>query len=175
MFNLFKSKKKNTENKVELENNGDSKTKDTMLYAPAEGRLISIDKVNDAVFSKKLLGDGYAVIPSAGKIVSPVDGIIDSIFPTKHAFGIKTVVGDEIILHIGIDTVELNGEPFEVFVKQGDKVQAGVKLAEVSIEKLKGKDPTTMVVFSNPNIESILLEEKGAVNRGEVVGKIIHR
>jgi glucose-specific phosphotransferase system IIA component len=174
MLNFFKSKKKDNENKVELENST-NETKGTLLYAPAEGRLISIEEVNDAVFSKKLLGDGYAVIPSTGEIVSPVDGVIDSIFPTKHAFGIKTIAGDEIILHIGIDTVELNGEPFEVFVKQGDKVQAGVKLAEMSIEKLKGKDPTTMVVFSNQNIESILLEEKGAVIRGEIVGKVIHK
>lgn len=176
MLNLFKKKKKETKSQEKIQITPSLEKRDTILYAPAAGQLISIEKVNDSVFSKKLLGDGYAVIPTNGEIVSPVDGKIVSIFPTKHAFGILTEEGDEIILHIGIDTVELNGTPFDVYVKEEDVVHAGMKLANMKMEKLNGKDPTTIVVFANiENISTIMLEEKELVLKGEVIGKVSYK
>jgi glucose-specific phosphotransferase system IIA component len=171
MLNLFKKKNKPNDIKIKAA----KKSQDTMIYAPVDGQLISIEKVNDQVFSQKMLGDGYAVIPDNGEIVSPVEGEIVTVFPTKHALGIRTEAGDEIILHIGIETVELNGEPFQVYVKEGDIIHPGMKLVDMDLSKLKGKDPTTMVVFSNKDsIETINLENKDKVQSGEVIGKVIH-
>jgi len=174
MFNIFK--KNNKTNDIQKEKlTINNRPQDTIIYAPVDGTLISIDKVNDSVFSKKMLGDGYAVIPNSGEVVSPVDGEIMTVFPTKHAIGIKTKAGDEIILHIGIETVELKGEPFQVLVKEGDFVQGGTKLVDMNLNKFEGKDPTTIVVFSNKDsIESLKLERKDKVLGGEVVGTVIH-
>lgn len=169
MFNFLKGK-----NKV---NSSDShENKNTDIYAPVNGELILIEEVNDEVFSKKLLGDGFAIIPDNDEIYSPVSGKINNIFPTKHAFGIQTSKSDEIILHIGIDTVELNGEPFSVFVKEGDVVTPETLIAKMDNEKLKGKDPTVIIAFTNQDtIENIILKEKGQVNHGEEVGKVVHK
>lgn len=124
---------------------------ETAIQTVANGQVISITEVNDQVFSQKMMGDGYAVIPSEDKVVSPVSGTIRSIFPTKHAIGIETEDGIEILVHMGIDTVELNGEGFEVFVKEEQTVEAGEKIAEMNRESVQaaGKDTSILVVFTN--------------------------
>ncbi|GAA0355333.1 PTS transporter subunit IIBC [Alkalibacterium iburiense] len=124
---------------------------ETAIQTVANGQVISITEVNDQVFSQKMMGDGYAVIPTEDKVVSPVSGTIRSIFPTKHAIGIETEDGIEILVHMGIDTVELNGEGFEVFVKEEQTVEAGEKIAEMNRESVQaaGKDTSILVVFTN--------------------------
>lgn len=121
------------------------------FYSVANGRFMNIEAVDDATFAQKLLGDGYAVTPTDGQIVSPVDGKIMSVFPTKHAIGIKTEAGLEILVHIGINTVELKGEPFEVVVEAGQKVVHGELLANVDLLAITraGKSTTTMVIITN--------------------------
>lgn len=128
------------------------------FYSVADGELMNIADVADETFSQKMLGDGYAIEPADGTIVSPVDGEVLTIFPTKHAIGIKTTNGLEVLLHMGIDTVELNGGPFNVQVSEGDQIKQGQLLAEVDLEAIKeaGKKSTMMVIITNmANVEKI--------------------
>src|SRR5699024_7073773 len=97
---------------------------------------ISIEDVSDTVFSQKMMGDGYGVEPTNGEIYPPVEGEVVSVFPTKHALGLKTDNGIEVLVHIGLDTVELEGSPFEVFISEGDKVRNDPLLAHVDLEAL---------------------------------------
>ena len=129
----------------------DSKGLATVIFPVAKGDVLPITEVNDEVFSQKMMGDGYAVNPSTNTVVSPVDGTIQSVFPTKHAIGIETASGIEVLIHLGIDTVELKGEGFEIFVEEGQEVIAGDKIAEMDLASIKkaGKETTIMVVFTN--------------------------
>ncbi|MBV7272276.1 PTS transporter subunit EIIC [Clostridiaceae bacterium UIB06] len=104
---------------------GNKTSSELVLFNPIEGEIIKLEEVPDIVFSEKLLGDGFAVIPKDNKVYSPVDGIIRVLFPTKHAIAIKTEEDIEILVHIGVDTVSLNGEGFTTHVKQGDKIRKG--------------------------------------------------
>lgn len=138
MFNFFKK----------------SKSKGNEVKAPIKGNLIPLSEVSDDVFSQKMLGDGFAVKPTGQEVVAPVSGTITTLFPTKHAIGIKTDEGLEVLIHLGIDTVELKGEPFKLFVEQGDSVKAGNKLAEMDIADVAdhGLDNTVMVVYTNMDL-----------------------
>ncbi len=115
------------------------------------GKLVPLESVSDQMFSKKLLGDGFAINLSIGEVYAPFSGELTVAFPTGHAFGLKNKQGHEVLIHIGIDTVELDGEGFTSFVKQGDTVKQGQLLAKVNLDSLvkAGKDPVTMVVFTN--------------------------
>ncbi|MBE6668539.1 MAG: PTS IIBC subunit [Ruminococcaceae bacterium] len=121
------------------------------ISAPISGKTVSLDDVPDKVFSERLLGDGLAILPTDGKIFSPTDGEISSVAETKHAYGISAEDGTEILIHFGIETVELKGEGFECFVKAGDKVKKGQLIANVDIELLKAKGYSllTPVVICN--------------------------
>lgn len=121
------------------------------FVAPATGDLIHLEKVSDPVFSQKLMGDGFAIAPSESEIVAPIGGVIGTVFPTKHALMITSKNGLEVMLHLGIDTVELKGAPFEVFVKEGDKVASGEKLATMDLDQVKaaGKDTSIMAIITN--------------------------
>ena len=125
--------------------------KERILSSVADGRVIRLEKVPDEVFSKKLLGDGFAVIPVNGDISSPADGTITDVTDTLHAYCITTDDGLEILVHIGIDTVELKGECFTALVKQGDKIRRGDTLAYADIDGLaeKGYNTATVVVVTN--------------------------
>ena len=125
--------------------------KDEVIYSPVNGQPESLTKVNDQVFSAKLMGDGAAVVPTDNTIYSPVSGTITIAYETKHAYGIKSDDGAEVLIHIGLDTVNLKGEHFESFVKQGQRVEKGDKLGTADIEALKkaGYDTTVMVVITN--------------------------
>lgn len=128
------------------------------ILVPVSGKIVPITDVPDATFAKKILGDGIAIIPDSGNIVSPVDGTIVSVAPTKHAFGIKTDDGVEILIHFGLETVTLNGEPFDVKVKEGDKVSKGDLLCLVDMEKLKNSyiNPITpMVILNKPEYSEL--------------------
>lgn len=145
------------------------------LVAVANGEVIAIEAVADPVFSGKMMGDGFAVEPTDGTIVSPVNGTIKSVFPTKHAIGIETKDGVEVLVHMGIDTVSLEGKPFSVKVKEGDQVQAGQVLAQVDLEALQQADKkaTMIVVFTNMDkIQAFELTQKGSQQAGNTIGKL---
>lgn len=127
------------------------KPKKLELHAIADGTIIPLQQVTDAVFSTKMMGDGFALNPSDSRIYSPVDGVISSIFPTKHALGITTKTGVELLLHLGLDTVELNGAPFTIHVQEGDPVTTDQLLVEIDLAALASanKEATCMVVVTN--------------------------
>lgn len=140
------------------------------LAAPLEGEIVSIINVPDPVFSEKMMGDGFAIKPTLNTIISPINGTIESIFPTKHAIGLKSVEGYEIIIHFGLETVKLNGEGFQILVKEGQKVNVGDTLLKVDIEEIKKKVPSiiTPIVISNlKENESVVIEKYGQVSIGE--------
>ncbi|MDU5111290.1 MAG: PTS glucose transporter subunit IIA [Clostridium sp.] len=121
------------------------------IYSPCLGVVKYLENVNDVAFAQKLIGDGIAVVPKEGNIVSPVDGEVATVFPTGHAIGLKTNEGVEILIHVGIDTVELDGKGFKAFVKQGDKVKVGDKLLTVNLEEVinAGYEVDTMVLVTD--------------------------
>ena len=130
----------------------------------ADGEVINIEDVKDPVFSQKMMGDGFAVEPENGHIVSPVAGKVTSVFPTKHALGLVTDNGLEVLVHIGLDTVSLEGKPFEVKVSEGQTVAAGDLLVEADLDAIRaaGRETSTIVVFTNADaIKSVKVEHTG--------------
>lgn len=127
-------------------------TADEYFVSPAKGKIIALEEVPDKTFSQKLLGDGFAIDITDGKIIAPISGKLETVFPSGHAFGIKGANG-EVLLHIGIDTVSLNGEGFDVKVKQGDFVKQGDVLVNVDLDKIHqlGKSTLAMVLFTEGN------------------------
>lgn len=132
-----------------------------ILPSPMAGKIIPLSSVNDAVFSNKTLGDGVAIIPSEGKLYAPTDGLIEMVYNTNHAIGMKTSEGDEILFHIGIDTVNLKGQFFDVAVTAGQKVKQGDLLVRFNREGIKaaGFDDTTMIIITNPQGASLQLSK----------------
>lgn len=145
------------------------KKKSIDVYSPMNGRFLPLEEVPDQVFSQGMMGEGFAVDPVQGEVVSPVDGKVIHVFPTKHAIGLKTADDLEVLVHIGIDTVELNGEGFETFVSEGDQVKTGQKLLKVDIEflKEKGKSPVSPIVFPQSAEWKIELKEQENLQAGE--------
>lgn len=127
-----------------------------ILVSPASGDVVALSEVPDPTFSEKMMGDGLAIKPSEGLIFSPIHGEIIQLFPTKHAIGIKTVNGIEILIHIGIETVNMKGEGFNSFVKEGDKVAKGDKLISFDIDLVNEKAESTIipVIITNGDIVS---------------------
>lgn len=124
------------------------------LYNPIEGEIIPLEKVPEGAFSGKVLGDGFAVVPSDNKVYSPSDGEVVVLFPTKHAVVILTEVGLEVLIHIGINTVSLNGEGFTVHVEKGSKVKKGDLLITFDTElvRQKGKSLISPIVITNTDV-----------------------
>ena len=141
------------------------------ILSPMTGEAVGLGEVPDPVFSQKIVGDGVAVIPSEGKLLSPVDGEIISVADTKHAYGLRTAEGLELLIHVGLETVHLNGECFQVFVKPGDKVKAGDLLAEVDLAYLKerGINPITPVLVCGGFQGQQLNAAAGPVQAGKTV------
>ncbi|MED4074068.1 PTS sugar transporter subunit IIA [Priestia endophytica] len=121
------------------------------IFAPLHGDIISLSKVPDPVFSKKMMGDGIAIIPKSGKVVSPVNGQVIQVFPTKHAIGIRSEKGLELLIHIGLETVELDGEGFEILVNSNESIKIGDPLVKVNLDylKSKNKDIVTPIIITN--------------------------
>lgn len=149
--------------------------KEQAVYAVATGELIPIEKVSDEVFSQKMMGDGYAVLPTNGQIFTPVAGKVLNVFPTKHALGIQMSNGLEVLLHMGIDTVRLKGEPFTLYVTEGQEIQRGQLIADVDLAALKANDcPTDMiVVFTNSDHLANFSLNPGLVKANAVSGEVI--
>lgn len=127
------------------------KKTNTKIYAPVNGDIIPLEQVPDPVFKEKMMGEGIAVIPSDGYIHSPVKGMVTLIAETKHAIGIKTNDGIELLIHVGLETVSLKGKGFNVIVKVGDRVSVGQLLMEMDLEYVKNhaKSTVTPIVITN--------------------------
>ncbi|WP_445783418.1 PTS sugar transporter subunit IIA [Sporolactobacillus caesalpiniae] len=131
------------------------------FYMPLKGKIVPITEVPDPVFSQKMMGDGFAIIPENDVVRSPVDGKITNIFPTKHAVSLESNEGREILIHVGLETVSLKGEGFTVLTKDGSNVKKGDKLLQVDFSGIAGKVPSiiTSVVFTNlDNGERVVIE-----------------
>lgn len=145
------------------------------VYSVADGQVVALEQVTDPVFAQKMMGDGFAVEPANGNIVSPVSGTVSSIFPTKHALGIVTEPGLEVLVHIGLDTVSLEGKPFTVHVAEGQKVAAGDLLVTADLDAIRaaGRETSTVVVFTNGDaIKSVKLEKTGSLAAKTAVAKV---
>lgn len=145
------------------------------VYSVADGQVVALEQVKDPVFAQKMMGDGFAVEPANGNIVSPASGTVSSIFPTKHALGIVTEAGLEVLVHIGLDTVSLEGKPFTVHVAEGQKVAAGDLLVTADLDAIRaaGRETSTVVVFTNGDaIKSVKLEKTGSLAAKTAVAKV---
>lgn len=166
LFDFLKgTKKKNTQ----------QKRKDQPLVSPVSGKVIAIEDVDDPVFSQKMMGDGFGVEPTDGTVYSPGTGKVVSVFPTQHAVGLELENGIELLVHIGIDTVELEGGPFQTLVKEGDKVTPDTPLSTVNLSALKdaGKKDTVVVVLTNMDqVDTYALSTTGMVDHGAEVGTV---
>ncbi|MCQ2009443.1 MAG: N-acetylglucosamine-specific PTS transporter subunit IIBC [Sporolactobacillus sp.] len=144
------------------------------VCAPIKGKMLPITDVPDKVFSEKMMGDGFAVDPDEGVVVSPVDGKVSGVFPTKHAIGLTGSDGLEILIHVGIDTVKLNGDGFVNYVQEGDTVVKGQKLMSFDLPALKDKVPSLIspVIFTNLDpSKHVVLKKSGyvALNESDII------
>ncbi|MGF7058919.1 PTS sugar transporter subunit IIA [Brassicibacter mesophilus] len=147
------------------------------IISPLTGEAIDISQVSDQVFSQKMLGDGIAIDPTDGNVVSPCNGKVIQVFPTNHAIGIETKEGIEILIHLGLDTVELKGKGFKRLVNEGDKVKTGDKLIEMDMAYLKdnAKSLITPVVITNGDKVESMEKLLGNVVHGESLVMKINR
>lgn len=122
-----------------------------VVFSPISGEIIPLEKVNDETFAKKMVGDGVAILPKEGKVYAPFDGVVSALFPTKHAIGLTSGDGVELLIHIGLDTVELKGEYFTNHIETGDTIKKGQLLLEFNVEAIKNKgyDIMTPIVVTN--------------------------
>jgi len=161
MFGLFKNKKKTGEEVV----------------APATGVLMPLDDVTDDVFSQKMMGDGFAVDPEDNEVVAPVAGGIPTPLSTKHAIGITTPSGLDVLVHMGLDTVELEGKPFAVSVNLNDTVTAGQILATIDRDEIKasGYDDTIVVIYTNMDkLKNFPTVVQSHVVQGHQIGELVY-
>jgi len=161
-------KQQMAERNQEVEGN-DRNTNDIFI-APIKGTIKPITEVPDYVFSAKLMGDGFAIEPEEGLVVAPADGTVINVLPTKHALTLQTTSGREIFIHFGIDTVNLNGEGFDVMVNGGEEVKAGQPLLRADLDFIKKRVPSiiTPIVFANLYVdEKVIIEKIGPVQLGE--------
>lgn len=145
------------------------------FVAVATGEVIPMAQVNDPVFSQKMMGDGFAVKPLEGEVVAPISGKVLSVFPSKHAIGLQTEEGIEVLVHMGIDTVEMATPAFESFVKEGQSLKAGTKLAKMNLDVIEqaGKETTIIVAFTNSEkVEQVVINQLGTTTAGTVIGQI---
>lgn len=145
------------------------------LAAPTDGKLVSIKEVSDPTFSEEILGKGVAIVPSDNKICAPAEGTVTTVFPTGHAAAVTTQEGVEVLIHIGLDTVKLDGKHFTIHVEEGQKVQAGDLLIEADLEKIKaeGYDIITPVIICNSDeFSEITPEAFGEVIRGNTIMRL---
>lgn len=171
---LYKDKEEVTVN--EDENVQRSLGNEIIIASPMKGEIMPLNEVNDETFASEMMGKGVAIKPVDGKVVSPINGIVQTIFKTKHAIGLKSEDGTEILIHIGMDTVQLEGKHFKAYVKDGDKVKIGDTLIEFDTEAIKkeGYELTTPVIVTNTNdYLEVLARGVKKVNTGDAIISII--
>ena len=166
----FENKVESSQTKVEVER--ESLVKKVVIVSPLTGDVKQLTEVNDPVFASETMGKGIAIEPTIGEVLSPVNGTVATIFPTKHAIGIISEEGVEILIHVGLNTVELEGKYFTQIIKQGDKVKQGDLLVKFDIEKIKeaGYEITTPVIITNTsNYLDVLSSDKKQIKKGETL------
>lgn len=143
-----------------------------IIYAPVSGEIIDLKNVADPVFSSEAMGKGLAIIPSKGEIIAPLNGVITALYESKHAYGMVTDSGIELLIHIGIDTISMSGDGFESFVSKGQHVTQGEKLSTFDIEKIKKNDldPMVMLIVTNTfKYENVSILNHGSINQNQAV------
>ncbi len=147
------------------------KVKQFEIGSPVSGRMTPISSVSDPVFAQEMTGKGVAIVPEEGVFCAPCDGVLESLFPTGHAYGISTADGVELFVHIGLDTVKLDGKFFETAVNQGDTVKKGDRIVVADIAEIQkaGFDPVTLVVVSSQGEYAEVEKKEGKVFPGDTV------
>ncbi|MDG0842436.1 PTS glucose transporter subunit IIA [Staphylococcus equorum] len=149
---------------------GKEVNKDSAIYAPITGEYVKIEDIPDPVFAQKMMGEGFGVNPTDGEVVSPIDGKVDNVFPTKHAIGLKADNGLELLVHIGLDTVQLDGKGFEVLVESGDTVSVGDPLLRFDLDYIKenAKSVISPIIITNSdNTSSLNVADVNSITKGE--------
>lgn len=149
---------------------GKEVNKNIEIYAPLTGEYVKIEDIPDSVFAQKMMGEGFGINPTEGEVVSPIEGKVDNVFPTKHAIGLKADNGLELLVHIGLDTVQLDGEGFEVLVNSGDTVQVGDPLVKFNLEYISNnaKSVISPVIITNTDQTSAInINDVNAIVKGE--------
>ncbi|WP_347300869.1 beta-glucoside-specific PTS transporter subunit IIABC [Dolosigranulum savutiense] len=160
----------------DVEDSTNSNLKQEIIASPLTGKIVRLDDVSDEVFASRSMGDGIAILPTGGKVFAPTNGTVETLFKTGHAIGIKSDNGAEILIHIGVDTVQLDGEGFETHVSKNDRVEAGQLLIDFDLElvKEKGYDSITPIIITNsPNYTDILPTNSEQVKNGDYLIDII--
>lgn len=145
------------------------------LAAPIAGQIVAIENVSDPLFAQKAMGEGFGIIPQGDTVVAPVAGTVTSVFKTKHAIGITTAEGLELLLHIGLDTVNLEGAPFTMLIKQGDDVAVGTPLVRVDFDQINAADldPIVLTLVTNsPDKLAAVQYASGTVQSGDSVATL---
>lgn len=173
-FGVSKPKKEEEIKNNETNSISDVKKYTEEIYAPIEGQLISLQEVPDSTFASECMGKGIAIIPDQGKVFAPFDGTVSLVFPTKHAIGLTSQNGTEVLIHIGLDTVELDGKYFDVHVQAGDTIQKGQLLVDFDLEKISEKYPvTTPIIITNTDrFAEIKNSDHKHCVKGEVILKV---
>lgn len=146
------------------------------ILSPMQGTLHSLKHVDDGMFSEEILGQGVAIEPSEGTVVSPVNGTVSAVFDSKHAVGITSEDGLELLIHVGIDTVQLNGEGYEYFIQKDQKIQVGDKLIQFDLEGIKAKGYKTItpvVITNSAEVGDILTANESPIKFGEEIIKVM--
>lgn len=145
-----------------------------VIATPADGEVIALDEVEDEVFSQKMMGEGFAVRPTSQAIYAPIKGTVTSVFPSKHAIGISGSNETDVLIHMGLDTVDLEGKPFEVLVQEGDTVDIGVEIARMDLDAVKaaGKGTDIVVVFTESSqVERMEVSDYGKHEASDIIGE----
>ena len=145
-------------------------TEKNTIYAPVDGMAIALSEINDGVFSSGALGDGCGIYPESETITAPFDGTVSTVADTKHAVGLTSTDGIELLIHVGLDTVSMNGRGFQVYVKEGDTVRCGQKLLSFSKSAIKSAgflDTTAVLVVNSSDYQSVEVCKKGSIKRLE--------
>ncbi|WP_114603411.1 glucose-specific PTS transporter subunit IIBC [Staphylococcus sp. EZ-P03] len=142
---------------------------DTVIYAPITGELKPITEVPDKVFSEKMMGDGIAILPETGEVFAPFDGVVKMVFPTKHALGLESKDGTELLIHFGLETVKLEGKGFDILVKENEEIVLGQPLMKVDLDYIKANAESTItpIVVTNLNNKTLDVVEYGKINHGD--------
>ena len=166
MFRVF--------NKTKNVLHGEISVPPNIVLAPLTGRAISLQDVNDSLFAEEMLGKGVAIQPAEGRIVAPADCSISMLVDTQHAIGLTLFNGVELLIHIGLDTVKLNGKYFSAYVKNGDRVKMGDILLKFDLERIKSKgfDMTTPVIISNTDSYAEVIPILGQINEFDQIIKL---
>ncbi|WP_411841853.1 PTS glucose transporter subunit IIA [Salinicoccus sp. HZC-1] len=150
----------------------DETDKNSEIKSPMNGSYVPLEEIPDPVFAEKMMGEGFGIEPTDGVVVAPVSGVIMQVFPTNHAIGIKTDNGIEVLIHIGLETVAMEGKGFEGFVSEGDRVEAGDKLVTFDIDLVKEEANSTIspvIITNSDELESFNIESVTEAVKGETV------